>query len=362
MAKFLLFTLEYPPFKGGIANYYENIVKYFPGKELAVLHDNDGRLINDKLPFLKWLPAVLALWRRVRAEKIEQVLVGHLLPLGTAALAVKIFLKFEYSVILHGMDLGMALARPRKKRLARLILKNAACVIAGNRFTADLAVGLTGQPEKIQVVNPGVEADRPVSGKERLQELKNKFGLQNETVLLTVGRLVRRKGADMVIKSLPYVLEKMPAVRYFIVGNGPDYGYLKQKIDKYGLAGAVMIVTDADDGERNCWYDLCDIFLMPARAEGGNFEGFGIVYLEANIAGKPVIAGRSGGVPDAVLDGATGVLVNPNDKHEIAEAIIRLVSDRELRERLGRQGRARALEEFSWPGQVEKIYNLINNL
>ena len=153
MKKTLLFTLEYPPFHGGIANYYENLVKYWPsfakassdakaledkseGKpsnikssenesddelqnEIVVLHNNDSQLINDKLPVLKWLPAISALWRAVKKEKIDYVLVGHILPLGTVAWLVSRLTKIKYAVILHGMDLGMATGVPRKKWLTK---------------------------------------------------------------------------------------------------------------------------------------------------------------------------------------------------------------------------------------------------
>lgn len=116
------------------------------------------------------------------------------------------------------------------------------------------------------------------------------------------------------------------------------------------------------DEEKNLWHSLCDIFVMPARNIAGDFEGFGIVYLEANLAGKPVIAGRSGGVSDAVIDGLNGLLVDPENVNDLSKKIIRLALDHELRQKLGEQGRERALREFNWQKQTEKIYNIIGHL
>ncbi|MBU4015184.1 glycosyltransferase family 4 protein [Patescibacteria group bacterium] len=114
-----------------------------------------------------------------------------------------------------------------------------------------------------------------------------------------------------------------------------------------------------DDESRNAWYKICDIFIMPARNIKGDFEGFGIVYLEANLAGKPVIAGNSGGARDAVENGVNGLLVNPEDINEISNAIIKLAQDENLRKKLGEQGRERSIREFSWEKQAEKIYNCV---
>lgn len=122
-----------------------------------------------------------------------------------------------------------------------------------------------------------------------------------------------------------------------------------------------IIIEDASDEERNAWYDLCDIFIMPARQIEGDVEGFGIVYLEAGLHGKPVIAGDSGGVRDAVVDNLNGLLVNPESGSEIAAAIVKLARDEALRKRLGEQGRERALKNFDWKKQVERIYKIISN-
>lgn len=358
--KTLLFTLEYPPFHGGIANYYENLSKHWIGDAMIILHNNDNELINEKRSFLKWLPAIGTLWRTIKKEKIEYIIVGHILPLGTATWLVCCLLKIKYAVILHGMDFGMAVSRPQKKWLAKKILKRADKIICGNTYTAEMVKKAFGDSAKIFVVNPGVE-NQISHNMEHITELKNKYNLDGKIVLLTVGRLVARKGIDKVLESMPVISQHLPNLVYIIIGNGPDLEELKSQINNYLLNKNTIIITDATDEERNSWYDLCDIFIMPARSEGGDFEGFGIVYLEAGLHGKPVIAGDSGGVRDAVEDNLNGLLINPTDTAAIARAVVGLAQDESLRRQLGEQGRARAIARFDWSKQVEKIYKIVSN-
>ncbi len=401
----LLFTLEYSPFHGGVANYYENIVRHWPAEKIFVLDNNDGELLNNDLPFLKWLPAVRELFKAVSKEKIEHIIVGHILPLGTAALIINKILKTPYSVILHGMDLTLALKAGRKRWLAKKILNSAENIICASNFTAESASRVVRHKEKIKVVNPGADI-HITHNMERITNLKMKYGLENKIILFSIGRLVRRKGFDKVIEAMPEVLKEAPNLIYAIAGTGPDEEYLKKLAtqchcekpvaatsdeaisassknvdDRYtilslpkiaslcpAICGAPLAMTHnitflgkISDEEKWTWFDLCDIFIMPARQISNDFEGFGIVYLEANLAGKPVIAGRSGGVEDAVLDNETGLLVNPESAAEIANAIIKLARDKELREKLGENGKKRAEEEFNWGKQINKIYNIIKS-
>lgn len=359
----LLFTLEYPPFKGGVANVYGNITKYWPENNgIFVLHNNDGKLINNKLPFLKWLPSFWPAYKTIKKEKINHIIVGHILPLGAVAYIISKFIKIKYSVILHGMDFAFVLKNNRKKWLAKKILNNADNIICMNSYTARIVNNALGNDngEKIKVVNPGVEAKKQENKKTKKQdELKNKYNLKNKIILLSVGRLVKRKGFDKVIEALSKVLKEVPDLVYVIAGAGPELPNYQSSITNYQLQDNAIMITDIDDQERDAWYQVCDIFIMPSRNIDGDFEGFGIVYLEANLVGKPVIAGDSGGVSDAVKEGVNGLLVNPESAEEIKYAIIKLAKDKELRKKMGERGRERAVKEFNWEGQVRKIYKII---
>ena len=361
----ILFTLEYPPFRGGIANYYNNIVKYWPQEDkIIVLHNNEGQLLNSKWPVLKWWPAIKELYRATQEankNSATQVLVGHVLPLGTVAYLISWLRPIEYSVFLHGMDLAFAQRSKRKKWLMKKILKRAQKIICNSSYVAKQAEEFMGREsaEKMVVVNPGVEQRLMVNG--RLStELIRKYNLKNKLVLLTVGRLVKRKGVDKVLECLPGVLKEVPNLVYVIVGAGEELSNCQLLMVNGQLEGSVLIITNANEDEKWAWYELCDIFIMPARNIKGDVEGFGIVYLEANLAGKPVIAGDSGGVRDAVEDGVSGLLINPEDINEIKNAIIKLAQDKNLRKKLGEESRARALKDFSWEKQTKKIYSIIN--
>lgn len=355
---------------------YENIVKYWPAQDgIFVLCNNANKLIK-KWIVPRWLPAFSALYVEIKKNKIDHILVGHILPLGTVAYFISKIIRVKYSVFLHGMDFALALQKPCKRILTELILKNAEKIICGNSYVARLVEEFLGErfKNKIKVVNPGVEynadsrqriADGSESIKAKLilegkrKDLITKYNLENKIILLTVGRLVKRKGADMVLKSLPAVLKKIPNLVYIIAGRGEELENYRHQIADNDLQNNVVIITNVDDEEKNVWYKLCDIFIMPARTIDNDFEGFGIVYLEANLFSKPVIAGLSGGVRDAVIDGYTGLLINPESINEIASSIVKLAKNKNLREKLGAQGKERAIKEFYWRKQVGLIYKIL---
>ena len=343
----LLFTSEYPPDIGGVANYYGNLVKYHDNGKIKVL-------TGKKLLKPHWFFSLWYLWRAVKKDKIKTVLVGQILPLGTVTwlLSRVLGIKFDYVVFLHGMDLTYALKMPRKKQLARKILTGAKKIIAANSYTAKLAWEIVDK-NKVEVVNPGINSEFR-NQKSEIQKLKNKYNLENKLVLLQVGRLVKRKGVDKVLAALSQVWQEIPELVYVIIGNGPEIFDIKYSILNIENKDKIILIDKASDEETASFYDLCDIFIMPAREIDGDFEGFGIVYLEANAHGKPVIAGDSGGVRDAVIDGVNGLLVNPESTDEIANAIIKLSKDEGLRKKLGEQGRER-VKQFDWKNQADKV-------
>lgn len=360
--KTLLFTLEYPPFKGGIANYYGHLAKYWPIDEsLAVLDNSRNEIISREWPgFLSWLGAIFVLRRKVRQKKIDYVLVGQILPLGTVAWLLSFFRPLPYAVFLHGMDFAYALRTPRKSWLASRILDRADRIIAANTYVAQRAAELRPAWEgKIGVINPGIDSQAPLVDRNLSAALAEQYDLKDKTVLFTLGRLVRRKGVDRTIEALGLIGEPLiHDLRYFVAGDGPEKEHLRNLVPEKFLKKIIFLGEITED-EKWAWLSLSDIFIMPARYIAGDFEGFGIVYLEANLCGKPVIAGRSGGVLDAVSDGSSGLLVDPESPPEIKEAIIKLVEDRALRERLGQQGEKRAVQDFNWENQVAKIVALI---
>lgn len=358
--KTLLFTLEYPPFNGGVANYYGNLAKYWPIDEKLVILDNSKKELLPRQGILAWLPSIFCLKRKLTQNKIDYLIVGHILPLGTAAYIVSFFRPIKYAVVLHGMDLAFALQNPHKQFISKLILKKANNIICANSFVQEkLFEFLPGVKNKTTIVNPGIESGVPDSDPDDIENIKNSYNLEDKIILLSLGRLVKRKGVDRTIEALAQLPEELNHnLIYFIAGAGPQEEYLKQLVLPQ-FVKKIVFLGELKDFEKWAWLKLCDIFVMPSRDISGDFEGFGIVYLEANLCNKPVIAGTSGGVRDAVVNEETGLLVDPDKVDEIGRSIVRLMSDPALRERLGKQGHDRAIREFNWEKQAIKFCKYI---
>jgi len=346
--KTILLTLEYPPFKGGVANYYGHLVKHWPGKEgIEVLNQSKGH----------WLLAIFSLRKILAKNPGAYVLVGQVLPLGTVAWLEYLIKPFDYGVFLHGMDFAYAMKSGRKKWLARQIFIKAKKIICANSYVAKLVTDW--QPDfqdKIIIINPGIDD----SSVQRLENttplLQEKYHTKDKVTLLSLGRLVKRKGVDKTIQALATLDEATRAkICYLVVGTGEADYYLKEIAAEEKVE--TIFVGEVSDLEKWSFLDLCDIFIMPSRAESGDFEGFGIVYLEANLYGKPVIAGRSGGVGDAVINKENGLLVDPENVLEIATAIKILVDNPSERMRIGKNGRERVLRDFLWTNQINKLYD-----
>ena len=361
--KTLLLTLEFPPFKGGIANYYANLANHWPLEEkISVLNNNHGELLaNDG--FFPWRRAFGILKRTIKSQRIDYVLVGHILPLGTVTFILSWLLSFHYAVFFHGLDLSAALSRPRKKWLTGLILRRADKIICANSQTArqlqENFSFLEVASDKITLVNPGITKGAPFVSERAMADFRRDYNLEGKTVLLTVGRLVKRKGADQVIRALASLPpERALSFFYGLAGIGPDAKYLHGLVPPH-LKNNIVFLGEISDEEKWTWFNLCDIFVMPAREINGDYEGFGIVYLEAGLAAKPVIAGRGGGVADAVQEGFNGLMVDPENLEEIKKAILALAADKDWRRQLGENGRQRALVEFNWEKQAAKLVSIL---
>ena len=168
---------------------------------------------------------------------------------------------------------------------------------------------------------------------------------------------MKRKGHRNIVQALPKVLEKVPEAVYLIVGEGTEEDELRQLARHCGVEHQVIFAGSVSPEELPLYYNTGDVFIMTSREieEEGDFEGFGIVFLEANACGKPVIGGNSGGVKDAIVEGETGLLIDPLNPAKIAAALIRLLTEKSLAGRLGKKGRERVEKELSWRTISQRI-------
>lgn len=380
MRPILLLTLDYPPQVGGVAAYLHRLVECFDPGEVQILapprdgsHEIDMR---SPVPIYRhellwrtfrpgWLPALYWTdWFCRKEGGPGAIVVSHLLPMGEVAYIVRRRRGIPYAVILHGMDAALALGGPSRKRAAaRRILKAAAIVAVNSAYTAGLARALGADEAKIMIVrpSPGPVARIGVTGAAR-DEIRRKLAAEGESLVLTSGRLVVRKGFDTAIAAVLELRRRGRRVRLVIAGDGPEAERLRRSAGESGDAGAIAFVGQPDDPEMAGLLAAADLFVMTPRGIGPDVEGFGIVYLEANAFGKPVIGSRSGGVPEAVVDGQTGLLVPPNDVNALADAMERLLADRELSARLGEAGRRRVIEEFSGCRQMRPFVAALRQL
>jgi phosphatidyl-myo-inositol dimannoside synthase len=354
--KILLSTLEYPPQIGGVANYYANLQKNWPEPDnFQVLDNAQGKLLK-KRGLWPWLSSLTSIYQAWRSMGADLVLIGQILPLGTVAWALGFLPRFKYGVFFHGLDFSLAVASARKRFLTRLILKRAALIICANSEVARLLMEFDRKSkEKIMILNPG--ADLGVVDLELKEALIEKYNLTGKKIIFSLGRLVRRKGFDQVIKALDIL--DFDNCLYLISGTGKDYDYLHKLASTSSKRDQIIFLGDLSEAEKWSCLSLCDIFVMPSRNIKGDFEGFGIVYLEANLLAKPVIAGDSGGVRDAVVHNLNGLLVNPDSTEYLAQALNLLIKDEALAKELGERGRVRALTDFNWSAQAAKLFKKI---
>jgi phosphatidylinositol alpha-1,6-mannosyltransferase len=235
------------------------------------------------------------------------------------------------------------------------VVAGAGAIVANSVNTAAMLQAEHMRMRRVEVVHPGVDTTRFRPGIAGAEALRRRLAPAGEILLLTVGRLQRRKGHDLVLQALARLNSGGPLFRYVIVGDGRERARLELMARDLGVAQIVTFIGAVPTDELPAYYAAADIFVHPNRVEGGDFEGFGIVFLEAAAAGLPVIAGASGGVPEAVADGVTGVLVSGIDVDELSGTLASLSTSADRRRTLGLAGRARAEREFTWERAAARV-------
>jgi len=365
----LLITLGFPPAVGGMQQYLYQRCRALDEEQITVLAPKTSGWrefdAQQTFPIRRWsgflgqTPVIkrflqlilpffhaLALYHQQAFDWIE---CGQALPFGLIALYCKKALGVPYLVWAYGNDILKPQRYPFLKGLLHVILSNADALVAVSQSTKRKIVQLGLDPEKVTVIHPSV-GTRLFHSQNDSSAVMARHHLQGKRVILTVARLVERKGVDVVIRAMPKITESIPNAVYLIVGAGPYQEKLERLVKELELEGRIIFAGYVTDEELPCYYGACDVFVLVSRTleDKGEMEGFGIVYLEAGACGKPVIAGRGGGASEAVEDGVTGLLVDPSDVGEIANAIVRVLEDEELARRLGENGRTRARQQPDW--------------
>jgi phosphatidylinositol alpha-1,6-mannosyltransferase len=305
-----------------------------------------------------WGATIAEIMVRDRPQIAQMATVGE----GPLGLWLRRWLGLPFVVYAHGNEVLNAMSAGGQK--LRVALQRAHRVLAVSHFTASLVQKTGVSPDRIEIVHPGCDSERfrPLFPRPDLRQ-KLLGERHKDKILLSVGNLVARKGHDMVLRALPRLREIVPGVTYLIIGEGTYRPQLENLALALGVRNHVVfagrIAEDLPD-----IYALADVFVMPSREqlEACDVEGFGLVFLEASACAKPVVGGRSGGVPDAIVDGVTGLLVNPHNPEDIANSLAQLLTNKDLANRLGQQGRSWVIKDFGWVRVADRVQEILRSV
>lgn len=370
MKRTAMITAFFPPLLGGIENFLGSLAPFFPSKTLTVItapHQGAARfdqvqdysIIRKPLFSLwplrpSWLPLLWRLPRVFRGNKIEQLIFGHYAPYGILGWYFQQTLGIPYHVMVHGVDVLLPQRSWAAKAVLRFTLRHANTCIANSRFLEQELLKLGMPKERIHIAYPSVPDTNPPRDSSRV--------LPDTFTLLSVSRLIGRKGIDTVLRALPAVRKEVPRIRYFIVGDGPERKPLEALSENLGIADVVTFIGSVPDDRlaKAPYYTAADVFVLPTKKlnRGLDVESFGIVYLEAFSYTKPVIASTNGGAQEIVDDGVNGYLIQEDDIPALVERIIRLAEDPALRKKFGAEGQAKVSRSFLWEQQWKKLQPL----
>ena len=364
--KILLVTNDFGPRAGGIETFVIGLLERIKGHEVTVFTSQQGdtsvydqqwiekfgvRVIRDQSKIL--LPS----WRVTRAAKkivaaknINVVVFGAAAPLALMSPSLRKSGVKKIIALTHGHEVWWAKIFPFNFAIKR-IGKNVDHLTYLGEFTRQaISKPLTRKSATEMVkIAPGIDTAHFIPQPDAMQKRKE-LGLQDKKIIISVGRLVHRKGQDNLIQAMPAVLKKIPNAHLLLVGEGPYRKHLEKLVMKSSLEQNVTFAGRIMYDKLPSYLSAADLFAMPSRSRffGLEVEGLGIVYLEASACGIPVVAGNSGGAPDAVLEGVTGLCVDGTNIEQITAAIVEICSDAERASHMGAAGRNWIVNQWRW--------------
>ncbi|WP_029631255.1 glycosyltransferase family 4 protein [Zavarzinella formosa] len=368
--RILLFSDIFPPKTGGSGRWFWEIYSRLPREEVLIAAGRGaGAEAFDKTHDLKMLRLPIEMRTRgirsfsnlkhylklasmvgkiVKREKITAIHCARNLPEGFMAYLVQRRRGTKYLCYVHGEDVGVSSTSRELAWMTRRVFAGASMVVANSNNTRNMLLKEWNLPEaKVRLLYPGVDTKRfspvPASETERAE-----LGWTGRKVLLTVGRLQKRKGHDCLIKAVKTIREKHPDVLYAILGDGEELPHLKKLVESEGVADHVQFVGEVTDAILMRCYQQCDLFVLPNRTIGKDFEGFGMVLLEAQACGKPVVAGASGGTAETMQIPETGRVVNCDTPEPLAKLLIEMLDNPAELKAMGERGRQWVCDRFDW--------------
>lgn len=380
MKKTLIITLEFPPQVGGVATYVHDMANAMDPEKVIVFASGGTdefssakqkaewdakqkyKIIRKKMFFPKflwprWIPLLFQVMSIVRKEKVKVIFVQHVLPVGYAGIVMKKLFNVPFLLFSHGTDLIAGTNTAWKKRMVTYVSNTAEQIIFNSNSLQDRFLRVLPQfEEKSFVLYPCPEPSfLEAPSREKIDRLRRQYALEGKQTLLTVSRLDEGKGFLHLIRYMPKILESVPNLVWFIVGGGFKRDMIISAIRKYNLQNIVRFVGEIPHEELPQYFYTSDVFVLLTHPDEGREEGLGLVFLEASAAGLPIVAGRSGGVPEAVLDQETGLIVEATNKDQVVSAVLKLLQEKAYARQLGMAAKSRMIRDFNWPKQIKLL-------
>jgi phosphatidylinositol alpha-1,6-mannosyltransferase len=373
----LFVTNDFGPRAGGIETFIIGLIErrpfgqtivYTSWQDNAASYDAEWRskfgveVIRDRSKILLPTPRVaLALRKIIRTRGITTAAFGAAAPLGLLSASMKRAGVKRSVALTHGHEVWWAKVFPFNFLLRRIGSTVDVLTYLGEFTQSAISKALTSNAQRAMVkIAPGIDADHFVPTDASI--LRRSLGLENKKVIVSVGRLVHRKGQDYLIQSMPSILHQVPNAHLLLVGQGPYLDHLQKLVIENDLENSVTFIGRVDYKELPQYLCVGDIFAMPSRSRlmGLEVEGLGIVYLEASSCGLPVLAGNSGGAPDAVKQSETGLVVSGTDEKQIASAAIELLNNSDSSKKMGLAGRQWIVNNWRWEKWSKEFEALLN--
>ena len=378
MTRVLLVSNDFPPRRGGIQSYLHELVGhlvtgydhaltvYAPTWKGSAEFDEEARasgyeVVRHPTTLMLPGPAVDGRMRRLMADNdIETVWFGAAAPLALLAPRARSAGARRVIASTHGHEVGWSML-PVARNALRRIGDGTDIVTYVSRYTRGRFASAFGPHAALEYVPPGVDTDRFAPNPDARAEMRSRYGLDERPVIVCLSRLVPRKGQDMLIRALPAIRRRVGGAALVVVGGGPYSTALHRLAQQVGVTEHVVFTGGVPGAELPAHHAMADVFAMPCRTRGAGLdvEGLGIVYLEASSTGVPVVAGRSGGAPETVVDGETGRVVDGTDVDEIATAVSDILGDPQRAAEMGAAGRRWAVDNWQWRNQAARLHALL---
>ena len=365
MEKILCITNDFGPRAGGIETFVIGLIERLPRSSVIVytsaqdnsesydrkwLEDFGVEVVRDKANILLPTPGVAyCVNALVRERGISTVFFGAAAPLGLLSRRLRKAGVKDIVALTHGHEVWWSKVWPFTMAMKSISRNVNHLTYLGEYTRSAIAGSLTDRAANSMVkIAPGIDTDH--FSPQDARELRKELGLTEKKVIVSVGRLVHRKGQDVLIEAMPAIIKEVPQAHILMIGEGPYRNYLENRVKSLGIQERVTFIGRIQYADLPRYICAGDVFVMPSRSRlaGLEVEGLGIVYLEASACGLPVIAGNSGGAPDAVLEGETGLVVDGTKKEDVAAATIALLLDADRSKAMGLRGRQWIIQEWRW--------------